>query len=42
MKEARITVEVKDDLKIYVPKNTLRAINAKKGDWIDVIVMKEK
>ncbi len=41
MKEAKITLEVKDNLKIYIPKNSLRAINAKKGDWIDVILRKE-
>lgn len=41
MKEAKITLEVKENLKIYIPKNSLRAINAKKGDWIDVILRKE-
>jgi hypothetical protein len=31
-KGSKITLEVKDDLKIYVPKNILRAIDVKKGD----------
>jgi bifunctional DNA-binding transcriptional regulator/antitoxin component of YhaV-PrlF toxin-antitoxin module len=31
---------VKKDLKVYIPKNILRAINAKEGDWIDIIVKK--
>jgi bifunctional DNA-binding transcriptional regulator/antitoxin component of YhaV-PrlF toxin-antitoxin module len=41
MKEAKITLQVKDDLRIYVPKNILKAVDAKEGDWIEVIIRKE-
>ncbi len=40
MKEAKATVEVKKDLKVYVPKTALRAIKAKPGDFIDIIIRK--
>jgi hypothetical protein len=42
LKEAIISLEVKEDLKIYVPKTTLRLIGAKKGDIITVKVCKKE
>jgi bifunctional DNA-binding transcriptional regulator/antitoxin component of YhaV-PrlF toxin-antitoxin module len=41
MKEAKATVEVKKDLKVYVPKTSLRAIGVKEGDFIEIIVRKD-
>lgn len=40
LKESVITVQVKDNYKVHIPIGTLDAINAKDGDWIDVIVRK--
>lgn len=42
MSSASVTVQIKKGCKVYIPKNTLRAIGVKEGDWVKIEIDKKE